>query len=393
MKRILTFLFLLSFLAACGTPNQVPIPVTQGPTAIPVTVAAPLSPATVAPSSSINAPIVASPGLAFIHMVDEKNGWGITDTKVVRTDDGGVTWYDVTPPNPPPLGYSARAEFLDEMHGWVLVADTSNPNAGTLYRTSDGGVSWTPLSVPFGSGELHFVDPNNGWAMADLGAGAGSMGIAIFQTTDGGQTWTQNYINDPNQPNAGDSLPLGGIKDGMTVTDMKNAWVGGVTYTPGVVYLYQSSDAGHTWNLESAPIPAGYEQAQFETIGPTFVSSTDAFLPVHVTDQNGVMLAVYISHDGGANWALTSTLIPQGGSMDFVSVNDGFVWNATSFYVTHDAAKTWTTVTPDVAFGENFAGMDFVSPATGFVLTNDATSTRTLYKTTDGGATWNVLGK
>ena len=393
MKRILAFLFLLSFLTACGTPNQVPIPVTQGPTLAPETLVAPAAPATLAVSSSINAPVVSSPGLAYIHMVDEKNGWGITDTKVVRTDDGGVTWHDVTPPNPPPLGYSAKAEFTDDVHGWLLVASTSDPNAGTMYRTSDGGLSWQSVSVPFGTGELHFIDSNNGWAMADLGAGAGSMGVAIFQTTDGGQTWTQNYINDPNQPNAGDSLPLGGIKDGMTVTDMKNAWVGGVTYTPGVVYLYQSSDAGHTWNLESAPIPAGYDQAQFETIGPMFVSPTDAFLPVHVTDQNGVMLAVYISHDGGANWALTPTLIPQGGSMDFVSISDGFVWNATSFYVTHDAAKTWTTVTPDVAFGENFAGMGFVSPTTGFVLTNDATGTRTLYKTTDGGATWNILGK
>ncbi len=392
MKRILSFLFLLSFLAACGTPNQVPIPVTQGPTLAPETSVASAAPASATPAG-INAPIVTSPGLAYLHMIDEQNGWGITDTKVVRTDDGGVTWYDATPPNPPPLGYSARAEFLDEMHGWVLVADTSNPNAGTLYRTSSGGASWTPLSVPFGSGELHFIDQNNGWAMADLGAGAGSMGIAIFQTTDGGQTWTQTYTNDPNQTGAGDSLPLSGIKNGMTVTDMKNAWIGGVTYASAIVYLYQTSDAGHTWNLESAPIPAGYEQAQPVNHGPQFVAPNDAYLPVTMQNQYGDMLFIYVSHDGGANWALTSTLIPQGGSMDFVSVNDGFVWNATAFYVTHDGAKTWTVVTPDVAFGENFAGMDFISPTTGFVLTNDATSRRTLYKTTDGGATWNVLGK
>ena len=392
MKRILTFLFLLSFLAACGTPNQVPIPVTQGPTLAPETSVAPAAPTSATPAG-INAPIVTSPGLAFIQMIDEKNGWGITDTKVVRTDDGGVMWYDVTPPNPPALGYFAKAEFIDDMHGWMLVSDASNPNAGTLYRTSNGGTGWTPISVPFGSGELHFIDQNNGWAMADLGAGAGSMGVAIFQTIDGGQTWTQTYTNDPNQTGAGDSLPLGGIKDGMTVTDMKNAWIGGVTYAPGVVYLYQTSDAGHSWNLESVPIPAGYEQAQPETRGPQFVSSTDAYLPVTMQNQYGVMLAIYVSHDGGANWALTPTMIPQGGLMDFVSAQDGFVWNASAFYITHDGAKTWTVVTPDVAFGENFAGMDFVSPTTGFVLTNDAASTRTLYKTTDGGATWNVLGK
>ena len=392
MKRILSFLFLLSFLAACGTPNQVPIPVTQGPTLAPETSVASAAPASATPAG-INAPIVTSPGLAYLHMIDEQNGWGITDTAVVRTDDGGVTWHQVGPSSIASLGYSVISDFLDTQRGWLLVPDANNPLAGTLYRTFDGGATWSNFPVPFGGGNLHFLDPKEGWMMAGLSAGAGSMGVAIFQTTDGGQTWTQNYINDPNQPGAGNSLPLGGIKDGMTVTDMKNAWVGGVTYAPGVVYLYQTSDAGHTWTLESAPIPTGYEQAEFETIGPKFVSATDAYLPVHVSDQNGVMLAVYVSHDGGANWALTSTLIPQGGSMDFVSVNDGFVWNATSFYVTHDGAKTWTVVTPDVAFGENFAGMDFISPTAGFVLTNDATSRRTLYKTTDGGATWNVLGK
>lgn len=393
MKRILTFLFLLSFLAACGAPNQVPIPVTQGPTLAPETSVVPAAPATVAVSSSINAPIVALPGLVFIQMADEKNGWGITDTKVVRTDDGGVTWHDVTPPNPPALGYSVRAKFTDEMHGWLLAASSSDQTAGKLYRTSDGGANWESISVPFASGELHFIDSNNGWAMASLGAGAGSMGIAIFQTTDGGKTWTQTYTNDPNQTGAGNSLPLGGIKDGMTVTDMQNAWIGGITYAAGVVYLYQTSDAGHSWNLNPVPVPAGYEQAEFETIGPKFVSSADAYLPVHISSQNGVMLAVYISHDGGANWALTPTMIPQGGLMDFVSTADGFVWNASAFYATHDGAQTWTLVTPDAAFGENFAGMDFVSPTTGFVLTNDVTNTRALYKTTDGGATWIILEK
>jgi photosystem II stability/assembly factor-like uncharacterized protein len=37
--------------------------------------------------------------------------------------------------------------------------------------------------------------------------------------------------------------------------------------------------------------------------------------------------------------------------------------------------------------------MDFVSPTVGFVITDDASGSRNLYNTTDGGATWNILGK
>jgi hypothetical protein len=240
---------------------------------------------------------------------------------------------------------------------------------------------------------MRFLDAKQGWIMASLGAGAGSMGVAIFQSKDGGSTWTQSYTNDPNQPNAGDSLPLGGLKDGLTPIDMQIAWVGGVTYTPGVIYLYESQDSGHSWNLFQLAPPAGYEQAQLETLGPTFVTLGAAYLPVSLASQNGELEAIYVSHNAGTSWVITPTLIPFGGKMDFVSADDGFVWNGTDFYVTKDGAQTWTTVPPDVAFGDSFSGMDFVSPTTGFVVTSDATGNRNLYKTTDGGATWNYLGK
>jgi photosystem II stability/assembly factor-like uncharacterized protein len=77
---------------------------------------------------------------------------------------------------------------------------------------------------------------------------------------------------------------------------------------------------------------------------------------------------------------------------DFVSETTGFAWNGSSFYATNDSAQTWATVTPDVAFSAGFAGMDFVSPRVGFVLYDDAGGNHAIYKTLDGGATWNTLG-
>ena len=383
--RFMRFLpCLLFLLTACGTPDFIQLPVTPGPIS---------ATGTPALAAGINAPVVESPSLALLYMLDERDGWGITDTQVVRTDDGAVTWYDVTPSGlSTQLGYNVKPFFLDTRSGWILLPE-ADYRRGTLYHTSDGGLDWQAESVPFGGGELTFLDKSNGWIMADLGAGAGSNAVAIYQSSDAGRTWTQNYINDPTQAGASNSLPLGGLKNGLTPVDMQSAWIGGVTYAPGVVYLYQTQDGGHSWSLQPVPIPGGYDQGEFQTPGPQFITAQDAYLPVHISTQNGVMLAVYASHDGGANWALTPTLIPTGGSMDFVSRNDGFVWNSTAFYVTHDGAKTWTIVPPDAAFGDNFAGMDFVSAAAGLVLTNDVTGARGLYKTTDGGATWTSMAR
>lgn len=382
MKQKIIALLLIFLLTAC-TPELLPVPVTQGPTLAPET-------STAVP---INAPVVPSPALVFIRMLDENNGWGINDNNVLRTVDGGVTWHSVSPANIGTLGYAVTFDFLDSQRGWLLVPDANNPLAGTLYRTFDGGITWSDFLVPFSGGDLHFVDPKQGWMMASLGAGAGSMGVAVYQTRDDGATWTQTYTNDPNQQGAGDSLPLGGLKNGITPLDMQTAWIGGVIYAPGTIYLYQTKDGGRSWNQVPIEVPAGYEQAELETTGPEFAASNDAYMPVHLSSQNGVLLAIYASHDGGLTWTLTPEMIPQGGSMDFVSAEDGFAWNGTDFYVTHDGAKTWTTTAPDVTFGDNFAGMDFVSPTIGFVLTNDANGARHLYKTTDGGATWNILGQ
>jgi photosystem II stability/assembly factor-like uncharacterized protein len=321
------------------------------------------------------------------------DGWGVSETLVLRTVDGGQSWYDVGPKEAQQLGYAATSSFLDVQHGWVLVADPADMLKGTLYRTSNSGQTWDSIAVPFGGGDMEFLDANNGWMMASLGAGAGSMGVAVYRTTDAGSTWSRAYTNDPNQPSAGESLPLGGMKDGLAAINMQTAWIGGVIYTPGTIYFYRSNDAGATWQQVNIKVPNGYEQAELNALAPRFVSSGTAFLPVTVASQNGVMLTIYVSKDGGNTWVVTPTMIPQGGQPDFINGKDGFVWNGTDFYVTHDGAQTWATVTPDVTFTDTFAGMDFVNATTGWVITNDASGAHGLYKTTDGGATWNVLGQ
>jgi len=227
--------------------------------------------------------------------------------------------------------------------------------------------------------------------MAALGAGAGSMAVAIYQTTDSGQSWARNYTNDPTQAGSGDTLPLGGLKSGLWATNMQMAWVGGVTYAPGAVYLFETADGGHTWKRSAIDPPPGYSEAQLESPGPTFVDAKTAYLPVHATSQYGVMLVVYVTRDGGDTWKLSPAYVPMGGASDFVSQDAGFVWNGTDFYFTSDSAQSWKTIRPDVTFTSAFAGMDFVDPEVGYVLWDDGSGGRRLYRTADGGHTWSLL--
>jgi photosystem II stability/assembly factor-like uncharacterized protein len=346
----------------------------------------------------INAPAIEAPALMKIEMLNELDGWGVTQAQIARTNDGGLHWYNVTPPNMTEAGYGVQYFVLDVNHAWVQIPDPSSlPNSGLLYRTEDGGMNWTKSATPFSGGDLDFLDETDGWMLADLGVGAGSNAVAAYQTTDGGANWTLTYTNDPNQAGAGDSLPLGGLKSGLEALTLQNAWVTGVIYADGTIYLYRTEDGGHTWSEVNPPLPSGAEHEQL-SIDPgqlKFVSSQDGFLAIRRATLTGdymMQTSIYVTHDAGKTWLLTPTSIPNGGSVDFLSATEAVIYNGEQFYVTRDAADTWNIVSPDIVFGDTFAWMDFVNPSGGWVLTLDPTTNHSsLYRTTDGGSTWSVV--
>jgi photosystem II stability/assembly factor-like uncharacterized protein len=391
---LLTGLFLL--LSACGTPaasSTTPPQVPEQPTASIQPTEIPPTPVPDTPAPpAINAPVVEAPALVTIHFLNELDAWGLTETQVVRTNDGGITWHNVTPPDVTEAGYSVDLAVFDNDHVWMQKPDFDNyPNSGFLYRTLDGGITWTSAQAPFSRGGLHFLDPNNGWAFADLGSGAGSNAVAVYQTSDGGATWNQTYLNDPNNANAGDSLPLSGMKSGLTPLNMQTAWVSGVVYSDGTVYLYRTDDGGANWSqVTSLALPPEAQNLQIGFQPVQFVSAQDAFVTVRIPSEPGQM-AVYISNDAGNTWTLTPTLIPNGNFADFLSATDAVIYNGEQFYVTHDVAQTWSIVSSNVGFGDTFTMMDFVNPSAGWVITLDADSHRSLYRTTDGGATWSLV--
>ena len=101
-----------------------------------------------------------------------------------------------------------------------------------------------------------------------------------------------------------------------------------------------------------------------------------------------VNTAVYRSTDSGDTWSLTPMFIPGGAEAEFVSAEEIVLYNREQFYVTRDAARTWSIIPPDVRFDDIFASMDFLNTLSGYVLTLDPTNHRSLYRTHDGGATW-----
>ena len=379
MKRVLSVF--LVFLAACSSlPSSAPQSDALPPTPYPDTP----SPA------EIEAARVESPSFIRIEMMNELSGWAVTEPEIVRTNDGGLTWYNVTPPEMEETGYGVDTFVLDVEHAWVQKPDFENfPNGGFLYRTTDGGLTWTEFTVPFSRGDINFVDGDSGWVLADLGVGAGSNAVAVYRTNTGGAVWERMYTNDPNDPKSGDSLPLGGIKSDLVPLDGDTAWVTGTVYAPGEVYLHRTEDGGHTWTPVTVQLP---ESAQNFELGiedeqMKFVSGTHGFFALRMSGES-IQSVVYVTADAGNTWTPMPTVIEGAGPSAFLSEQEAVLYNGEQFYVTRDAARSWSMISPDIVFDESFVGMEFVNLLSGWVITMDPTNHKSLYRTHDGGATW-----
>jgi len=400
-----SMLLLVLALSACGNLFQVtllpPGSVTSSGTPAVITSTPPLPtstpviiPPTDTPVLTNNTPIsltvVPAPQISYFHMTDFTNGWAVGETYILHTADGGLTWYEITPPGVTGIGaIVSGSSFLNANTAWLAVVGAT-PTQATLYHTIDGGLTWTNGFVPFDGGYMQFLDGQRGFVLTSLGAAAGSQAVAIYQTADGGLTWKQVYVNDPNAGEAANSLPFSGQKSGMTFLDGAHGWIGGNIPMPAYIYLYATQDGGATWVKQDLALPSGFESAMTEVKAPVFFTPLDGVLPVRLLAEPSSFV-FYVTHDGGLTWTATFPLNFTGHTW-MASLLDLWLWDGgPSLYVSHDSGLTWSRVTTNVNVVETLWQFEFVDVNTGWMLTGDSTGYHSFYKTTDGGANWDVL--
>jgi photosystem II stability/assembly factor-like uncharacterized protein len=353
-----------------------------------------------------------------VNMADATRGWAVgraegdLNDHILRTADGGVTWQDVTPPEPEGdagAGRAAVAYFAGD-NAWAAYYDRdfSLAEAAYVWRTSDAGATWaygSPLDLSdmefFTLSDLHFAGREAGWLLAHVGAGMNHDYVVMFHSRDAGAIWERTV--DPFDIRE-DNLQMSCYKTGVGALSALTLWVTGDCQgvAPGY-FLQRSDDGGVTWRLETLPPPAGMPNA-FErqdgscgTYRPTVIdSSTPEVLLVLTCNfyEDTLVTAhhLYSTSDGGSTWQTRPLPAPI---TTWLNRQEGWAVNALDpnnpgllrpLYHTTDGGATWTEINT-VAWS---ADLDFTSSTLGWAVAQSGGESA-LVRSDDGGASWDVV--
>jgi photosystem II stability/assembly factor-like uncharacterized protein len=298
------------------------------------------------------------------HPSDPKILYAGCRSGVYKSTDGGLTWRWLREGFPKLQEYAYSAPVakvvLDPQAPETVYAAIGQPREGrggqgAIYKSENGGVSWRPIVRP---GQLApdllisdlAINPQNARRML-IATPKG-----VFASDDGGETWRVSS----------EGLPahLRTLRLALSPSDPRIVYVslkGKAGETPWQAGVYRSEDGGRTWR----PRVNGLWQQVGKAGTSDMLCSWESELAIHPQNPD----IVYV---GGATW-----------------------WDAT-VYRTTDGGQHWTSV---FKFGDQgnarHAWINMWGPSV-TCLTLSPRHPDTLYfgtsgyiyKTTDGGATW-----
>jgi photosystem II stability/assembly factor-like uncharacterized protein len=304
---------------------------------------------------------------------------GTVGQGIMMSGDDGESWM--------------RAGVRQGMHSDCIVrmlrSDARNPRvvfAGTdfgLYRSDDGGTTWRLLDNPM-KGSMVWsiaIDPRD---PAVIFAGVGTPSTpGIFRSTDGGKSFTRLRVEIADEcPNVGVPRPTGIAID---PTDDRNVWVG--LEVDGVRV---SRDGGETWSTINGQIPnqdvhsvlviEGPPKTVFTVVNDDIWRSTDDGATWQAARAREVFPWHYPRGIAGR---------PGDSRTVFLTLGDSTPGRIGTVVRTRDAGVTWQTlafpVQPNsaiwtVAVSDSAPDTMFVASRYGY-----------LYRSDDGGDTWRKL--
>ena len=317
------------------------------------------------------------------------------------------------PPTPVALTGLGGVAFSDTRHGWAVGITCSTGNAATcdilFSTTADGGRTWAPTSMV--ANGITAREPVLG--VRFLGRDGWIFGPGIYDTHDGGRTWTR-AVTDPVEA----LEPYAGTVWAVRTCPPSDAGSGGDLVAPCTPLLLASRAGTDAWG--AAPVQAPFRASMKAASTPfvllerapgnvAFIAETTVIAPMGLPGQaivpgGGLLL---VSRDLGRSWKVL-----QAPCTEFQGVRspDGVhVWllcaagggagsQAKSVYVSADSGRTWQgrAVNSPGAGAAAIGSIPFAGYADTLAVPGidegliGASFTAAILRSEDGGRTWSL---
>ncbi|MEO1449269.1 MAG: T9SS type A sorting domain-containing protein [Bacteroidota bacterium] len=278
----------------------------------------------------------------------EQAGHLIHRDSIYRTQDGGQTWA-VQHSLAPNTAYQSSSYFT----GLDFPADSIGYAVGTgdkIFKTTDAGASWQQLqwststapyrylsSVTFVDDSVGFVA---GYEVDDIHLNIGAYRPLVYRTEDGGQSWTETQLAETDH-HFYRVYPVGNQTLYLTMVNRN--------YVLPADRLLKSTDNGTTWS--EIDLPGISPLTSLVIRGAHWFSAQEGVL-LGSPELTGDSVHIYRTEDGGANWNKID--LSQGIKPAFRKVpnlalsfsgDKGLITGATGNMLTSiDRGQTWNIV-------------------------------------------------
>lgn len=195
-----------------------------------------------------------------------------------KTTNGGATWIPLTDQIFYPISGALAIDPSNHLAVYYGTGDYDGDVKGNgLFRSLDGGQSWTRIAVPSQHGDQIarvIIDPTN----PSIIHVAGSSGVT--RSTNGGATWSP--------------LQLGNVSDLV----MSPAAPSTLYCARRDVGIYKSVDGGGTWNQLGGGLPT----IGVRRINLDLCRTSPQTLYAGIINSSGGLLGFYASSDSGTTW-------------------------------------------------------------------------------------------